>query len=166
MRRIALLAAMVSALCSFSSFAQGIPSCDEVRRVRAFAASRGIDSGLAAIEAEVCAAPRRHEERRHGWHAQSMRTLDDEEFRVYVVQPLLRASVSEEVGICQQLSGAVRLSTDQVAELIRHVAVSSEASCALAFYPRVTDAFAWERVYAPMSVSAEHAVRAAIARSF
>lgn len=168
MRRFALGAMALSLVLSFSSAAQAQDACSEIRRVRNLANDNGLDSStLDELARRYCRGPGGPPSG-GGWQRPprpiARPAIDDAEFDNTVMRAIRQASTSEEGNTCRYYARVIAVTTDQVIRVIRAVSARNEAACALAFFPVVVDPLQWERVYVPMSSSAEHEVRAAVGR--
>ncbi len=135
-------------------------SCAAVRRTRALGARRGLDLGdIDRLEREECSTDAPARSGPPFRRGQDGYRLDDEAFRENVLRAIRSASTSDEPRTCRFYARTTRLTTAQLIEIIRVVSTSSEAACALAFFPGILDPLNWEKVYRPMSSSAEQTVR-------
>jgi predicted Zn-dependent protease len=134
-------------------------SCAAVQKTKALAARRGLDLGdINRLERLECSddAPGGGSQ---SWRGRGGAGLDEESFRQTVLRAVRSASRSEEPRTCRFYARTTRLTTAQLIEVIRAVGTSSEAACALAFFPGILDPINWEKVYVPMCSSAEQMVR-------
>ena len=135
-------------------------SCAAVRRTMALGARREIDLGdISRLEREECSTDAPTRSASSFRRGQGGNRLDDEAFRENVMRAIRSASSSDEPRTCRFYARTTRLTTAQLIEIIRAVSSSSEAACALAFFPGILDPLNWEKVYRPMSSSAEQTVR-------
>jgi hypothetical protein len=142
-------------------------SCAAVRHTRMLAQRRGLDTSvIEELERIECGGGevggfrggRRPPQWRGGF------APDDDEFQNTVMRAIRQAASSDEPNVCRYYARITAVTSEQVRMVIQAVSSRNEAACALAFFPRVVDPMRWDRVYGPMSASAEREVREALGR--